>query len=263
MNQLRLSIVYYLNSLPLAWGFVHGEQKGLFDLDFSSPSRCADLLADGSVDIGLIPSIEYQRIPGARVISGLSIASKQQVQSVLLVSKVPAERMQTLAVDNSSRTSIVLLRILLTLKFRAQPTMKSFGPDLEAMLAHSDAALIIGDTALKAGIDDLYRYDLAEEWRVLTGKPFVFAFWGVRPGVNPADPSVFQQSLEYGKTHLDEIVQQQSQTLQLPEHRLHRYLTENINYTLDHENLEGLQLFYQLAAETLGMDTSRSVEFIG
>ncbi len=89
-----------------------------FDLDFSSPSRCADLLADGSVDIGLIPSIEYQRIRGVKVISGLSIASKRQVQSVLLVSKVPAERIQTLAIDNSSRTSIVLLRILLALKYQ-------------------------------------------------------------------------------------------------------------------------------------------------
>ncbi len=129
------------------------------------------------------------------------------------------------------------------------------------MLNHSDAALIIGDTALRAVVDDHYRYDLAEEWKTLTGKPFVFAFWGVRSGVNLADPSVFQQSLAYGETHLDEIVQQQSQTLHLPVYQLHRYLTENINYTLDQENLEGLQLFYQLAADTLGMETTRAVEF--
>jgi chorismate dehydratase len=263
MNRLRLSIVYYLNSLPLAWGFVHGRQRDIFDLDFSSPSRCADLLADGSVDIGLIPSIEYQRIRGAKVISGLSIASKRQVQSVLLISKVPAERIQTVAIDNSSRTSIVLLRILLALKYRTQPTMRSCEPEIEAMLNHSDAALIIGDTALRAVVDDHYRYDLAEEWKTLTGKPFVFAFWGVRSGVNLADPSVFQQSLAYGETHLDEIVQQQSQTLHLPVDQLHRYLTENINYTLDQENLEGLQLFYQLAADTLGMETTRAVEFVG
>jgi chorismate dehydratase len=263
MNRLKLSIVYYLNSLPLAWGFVHGRQRGFFDLDFSSPSHCADLLADGSVDIGLIPSIEYQRIRGAKVISGLSIASKHQVQSVLLVSKVPAERIQTLAIDNSSRTSIVLLRVLLKLKYKAQPTMRSCEPDLGAMLNHSDAALIIGDTALRAVVDDHYRYDLAEEWRMLTGKPFVFAFWGVRAGVNLEDPSVFQESFKYGEAHLDEIVQQQSQKLRLPDFQLHRYLTENINYTLDQENLEGLQLFYQLAAETLGMDTIRAVEFVG
>ena len=86
---------------------------------------------------------------------------------------------------------------------------------------------------------------------------------GFDAGVNLEDPSVFQQSLEYGETHLDEIVQQQSQTLHLPDFQLHRYLTENINYTLDQENLEGLQLFYQLAADTLGMDTTRAVEFVG
>lgn len=261
MNRLKLSIVYYLNSLPLAWGFVHGPQREIFDLDFSSPSRCADLLAAGSVDVGLIPAIEYQRIGGVKVIPGLSISSKQQVQSVLLVSKLPAEKIQTLAIDNSSRTSIVLLRILLKLKYKAQPTMRPCEPELKAMLNHSDAALIIGDSALRAATGDRYRYDLAEEWRILTGKPFVFAFWGVRSGVNLDDPSVFQQSLAYGETHLDEIVQQQSQTLQLPSDQLHRYLTENINYTLDPENLEGLQLFYDLAAETLGMDTTRAVEF--
>lgn len=263
MNRLRLSIVYYLNSLPLAWGFVHGRQSEFFDLDFSSPSRCADLLADRSVDIGLIPSIEYQRIRGVKVIPGLSIASKRQVQSVLLVSKVPAERIRTLAIDNSSRTSIVLLRILLKLKYKARPTLRPCEPELKAMLNHSDAALIIGDTALKAVFEDCYRYDLAEEWRMLTGKPFVFAFWGVREGVNLEDPSVFQESYEYGETHLDEIVQQQSQKLCLPDFQLRLYLTENINYTLDPENLEGLQLFYQLAAETLGMDTTRVVEFVG
>ncbi len=262
MSQLRLSIVYYLNSLPLAWGFVHGPQRGVFDLDFSSPSRCADLLSDGSVDIGLIPSIEYQRIHGVRVISGLSIASKREVQSVLLISKVPVEMIRTLALDDSSRTSVVLLRILLALKFKARPTLRSCEPDLHAMLDHSDAALIIGDTALKASFDGRYCYDLAEEWRNLTGKPFVFAFWGVRLGVTPADTSVFQQSLEYGKTHLDEIVREQSQKLKIPEPRLRHYLTENIDYTLDQENVEGLQLFYQLAAETLGMDTRKTLEFV-
>src|SRR3990170_4606813 len=150
MSRLKLSIVYYLNSLPLAWGFVRGQQRNIFELDFSPPSRCADLLAGGSVDIGLIPAIEYQRIPGVRAVSGLSIASKRDVQSVLLVSKVPAERIETLALDNSSRTSVTLLHILLALRFKTKPSMKSLDPDLEAMLASSDAALIIGDTALKA-----------------------------------------------------------------------------------------------------------------
>ena len=262
MSRLKLSIVYYLNSLPLAWGFVRGQQRNIFELDFSPPSRCADLLAGGSVDIGLIPAIEYQRIPGVRAVSGLSIASKRDVQSVLLVSKVPAERIETLALDNSSRTSVTLLHILLALRFKTKPSMKSLDPDLEAMLASSDAALIIGDTALKARFDGLYRYDLAAEWKALTGKPFVFAFWGVRSGVELDDPSIFRQSLEYGNAHLKEIVLQQSRALQLPEHRLHRYLTENIDYTLDQENLGGLQLFFQLAAETLGTDPPRSIEFI-
>ncbi|MFN8009186.1 MAG: menaquinone biosynthesis protein [Terriglobia bacterium] len=262
MMRLKLSIVYYLNSLPLAWGFLHGDQRSLFDLDFSPPSRCADLLAAGSVDIGLIPSIEYQRIQGVRVIPGLSIAAKQEVESVLLISKVPAEEIRTLALDQSSRTSIILLRLLLALKFKSQPVFYGSPPDPDAMLASFDAALIIGDTALKAGWNFPYQYDLAQEWKELTGKPFVFAFWGVRSGIVAADPKVFQQSLEYGLTHLDEIARQQAQALKLPEDRLRHYLTKNINYTLDQENIEGLQLFYQLTAETLGISCSRPLEFL-
>jgi hypothetical protein len=119
-----------------------------------------------------------------------------------------------------------------------------------------------GPAEAEHGPEPLQIFDLMERWQLLTGLPFVFAFWGVRSGVDLDDPSVFRQSFAYGETHLDEIVQQQSQTLQLPEDQLHHYLTENINYTLDQENLEGLQLFYQLAADTLGMDMTRAVEFV-
>src|SRR2546428_2192245 len=113
MPKLKLSIVYYLNSLPLSWGFIRGQQRELFELDFSPPSRCADLLAQGKVDVGLIPVIEYQRIFGLRIIPGLAVASKNNVRSVLLISKVPIQEIKSLVADTSSRTSVCLLRILL------------------------------------------------------------------------------------------------------------------------------------------------------
>jgi chorismate dehydratase len=262
MNKPRLSIVYYLNSLPLAWGFIHGEQRELCALDFSPPSRCADLLAAGRVDAGLIPAIEYQRIPELRIVPDLAVASKSSVKSVLLISKVPAQKIRTLAADSSSRTSVSLLRILLQCRFRLDPRIQSEMPDLKVMLQKHDAALIIGDAALKAKTDGLFTYDLAEEWRSQTGKPFVFAFWAVRKSSLMRDCSAFQESFQYGRAHLGSIAKEQSPRLNLSENQILRYLTENIDYSLDQENLDGLCLFYRLARETCLVDSLRELEFI-
>jgi chorismate dehydratase len=262
MNKPKLSIVYYLNSLPLAWGFIHGEQHELCALDFSPPSRCADLLSEGRVDAGLIPAIEYQRIPELRIVPDLAVASKLSVKSVLLISKVPARKIRTLAADNSSRTSVGLLRILLQSKFQVDPHIQSQRPDLKEMLQKHDAALMIGDAALKAKADGLFTYDLAEEWRSQTGKPFVFAFWAVRKSSLMRDCSAFQESFQYGRAHLESIAREQSQRLDLSEYQILRYLTENIDYSLDQENLDGLCLFYRLAREYCLLDSLRELEFI-
>jgi chorismate dehydratase len=261
MNKPKLSIVYYLNSLPLAWGFIHGEQCELCALDFSPPSRCADLLSEGTVDAGLIPAIEYQRIPELRIVPDLAVASKSNVKSVLLISKVPARKIRTLAADNSSRTSLGLLRILLQSKFQVDPRIQSEMPNLRAMLQKHDAALIIGDAALKAKTEGLFTYDLAEEWRSQTGKPFVFAFWAVRKSSLMRDCTAFQESFKYGRAHLESIAREQSPRLDLSESEILRYLTENIDYSLDQENLDGLTLFYRLAREYCLLDTLRELEF--
>jgi chorismate dehydratase len=261
MEKHKLSIVYYLNALPLSWGFMRGPQRDVFDLDFSPPSRCADLLARGEADIGLIPVIEYQRVSGLKIVPGLSVASKERVKSVLLISKVPAQRIHTLAADSSSRTSVCLLKILLRTLFKADPVFEARPPDLKAMLEHCDAALLIGDVALKADISHLYCYDLAEQWRMLTGKPFVFAFWGIRGSASLADTAVFDQSYEYGSAQLEEIAAEQSTQLGLPLEMIRTYLTQNIDYSLDEDNLEGLSLFFQLAREHRLIDSVRSLEF--
>ncbi|MCI0420997.1 MAG: menaquinone biosynthesis protein [Acidobacteria bacterium] len=263
MSKPRLSIVYYLNALPLSWGFLRGSERGLFDLDFSPPSRCADLLAKGDVDVGLIPAIEYQRIGGLKIVPKLSVASKHQVKSVLLLSRVPAEQIRTIAADSSSRTSVCLLQILLRARFKIAPAIESHGPDLNAMLRRHDAALIIGDAALKSDSGKLFGYDLAEEWRALTGKPFVFAFWGVRGSVGLPDAAAFQRSFEYGKARSEEIVEEQTRQLELPADLIRSYITENIDYSLDEENLKGLRLFYQLAREYRLIESVRELEFIG
>lgn len=262
MRKLKLAIVCYVNSLPLSWGFIHNRPKDRFELEFSPPALCADKMAAGSVDIGLIPAIAYQRIPNLRIIPNLSVASKGSVRSVLLVSKVPWSRIRTVALDQSSRTSVALLRILLRMRCRLDPTLYSHEPELASMLRRRDAALLIGDAALTAETAGLYRYDLSEAWREETGKPFVFAFWACRADSGMEDGSPFEESYRYGQARLDEIVRRQSRQLRMPTEQIHSYLTRCIDYSLDEENLDGLLHFYRLAREMKLLAETKPLQFV-
>lgn len=262
VRKLKLSIVGYLNALPLSWGFIQNRPKGRFELDFSPPALCADKIAAGSVDIGLIPAIEYQRIPDLGIIPNLSVASKGSVRSVLLVSKVPWSRIRTVALDRSSRTSVTLLRILLRMRFQLDPTLHSHEPDLASMLRRRDAALLIGDAALTADTAGLYRCDLSDAWLEETGKPFVFAFWACRADSGMVDSSPFEESYRYGRAHLDDIVRQQSRQLGMPTEQIHSYLTRCIDYSLDEENLDGLRHFYRLAREMKLIAETKPLQFV-
>lgn len=262
MVKLKLSIVGYLNALPLSWGFIQNQPESVFELDFSPPALCADKIAAGAVDISLIPTIEYQRIPDLRIIPNLAVAAKRRVHSVLLVSKVPLSRIESIALDRSSRTSVVLLQILLRTRFHLNPRLHFHEPDLTPMLLHHDAALLIGDAALTVDTRGLHRYDLAEVWREETGKPFVFAFWACRAESHLKDCSPFEESYRYGKSHMDDIAQQQSRQLGLPAEQVLSYLTRYIDYSLDQENMAGLLLFYQLARELELTPQFKGLEFV-
>ena len=262
MFKLRLSIVGYLNSLPLSWGFIHNQSKDVFDYDFSPPSLCADQIAVGSVDVGLIPAIEYQRITNLKIVPNLSVASKRKVSSVLLISKVPIQKVNSIALDKSSRTSVALLQILLKIRFKLNPLVTSHEPDLKKMLHYNDAALLIGDSALTANITGLYHYDLSEEWRNETGKPFVFAFWAIRTESGLTSSTQFLESYHYGVSHLKDIVKQQSRKLSLPQKQISNYLKHCIDYYLDEENLDGLLLFYELANQLGIIKGNRKLKFI-
>ncbi len=259
----RLSIVSYLNSLPLGWGFLHGEQRGIFDLFFSVPSACADALSSNQAAIGLLPAIEYQRIAELTIIPGISLASKNSVASVLLISRVPFEKIRSLASDTSSRTSLAMLKILFLEKTGQLPVLIQHPPDLSSMLENHEAAMIIGDSALRARKNGFHVYDLAEEWIRMTGFPFVFAFWAVRGELAVPEKEAFQSSFEFGRQHLDEISREQSPLLGIPQADILRYLTWNMNYSLDEDNLCGLRHFYHLAGKHGIIQTISPLKFIG
>ena len=248
----RISIIDYLNAAPLNYGFKHGLGFEHFHLKFQVPSLCADKLRDGQVDAGLISSIEYLRIPDLRIVPGLCIASPKRVRSVVILSKVPPEQITSLALDTSSRTSVVLAQLLLRERYGVTPAVTDMGPDLGAMLADHDAALMIGDAAMRAPKQGLFVLDLAEEWHAWTGLPFVFALWLIRKdapelplpgGVAP----FFHKSLEIGLAQLPAIVEEARRTIGWTKIELQEYLTENISYTLGEAERESLALFFEKA----------------
>jgi chorismate dehydratase len=263
MGRLRVSAISFLNTAPLMWDFEHptDANRGIlndFDISYTVPSQCAQALQDGTADIGIIPSISFATISGLAVLPDVAIASKNAVRSILLVHKKPIEQVRTVALDTSSRTSVALTRILLS-KFFPGPEREylSMTPNVEAMLSACDAGLLIGDAALQVNRSEFQALDLAEEWRRLTGKPFVFAFWAVRMGALAGATrgydlgEVFSESRDHGldPQNLDVIAREWAPRIGLNEDEVRRYVLENIHYSLDPENCEGLDLFYSYAHE--------------
>jgi len=256
MSPLRVSAIRYLNTAPLMWDFEYGsrspELRRHYRLDYTIPSRCAQLLAEGSADVGIIPVAAYTTIPGLRIVPDVAIASKGAVRSILLISRRPLDQIQTVALDSSSRTSAALVQVLLRMQNR-DVRFAPAEPNLDAMLRKHDAALLIGDPALQVDRTEYETWDLAEQWRNLTGKPFVFAFWAVREDGAAEDElarvaEVFRESRDEGLRHVPEIAEQWSPKLSIPQEAVHSYLTENIHYYLDSESVSGMKLFFELAA---------------
>jgi chorismate dehydratase len=272
MARLRISAISFLNTAPLMWDFEHGERARVlsryFDLSYTLPSRCAEELKAGTADIGIIPVAAYTTIPELVVIPGVSIAAKNAVRSILLISKVPVEKIRNVATDDSSRTSAALVEIFLRKFVGIAPGFSRQKPDLDQMLKWHDAALLIGDPALQVSTVGYHVYDLAELWRHWTGRPFVFAFWAVRkaaletlaPEISLAQ--IFQQSRDRGVEHIPDIVSKWAAPLRLPESLVDAYLRNNVDYSLDAENLEGLRLYFRYAAELKILPPAPEIQFL-
>ena len=262
MPKLRVGIVNYLNSKPLAWGFLKGHHADLFAPSYHPPALVARLLGQGNLDIGLIPSIEVQRIPNLRVLPDMCVGAKQEVRSVVLVSRGPVEDIRRVALDLNSRTSSTLVRILLRERWGLDPEYLHERPDPERMLSEADAALIIGDPALRLDREKYHVVDLAAEWKTLTGLPFVFAVWAVRPEVEiPELPFYFKSSLRYGLSSLDILVREAAAELGLDTSEVRTYLTENLHFFLRSEEIEGLEEFYRRAHSHGLILEPRPIEF--
>ncbi len=292
MAKLRVSVVEYLNTAPLVWGFTDGPLAGRYDLNFTVPSLCAESVRRGSSDIGIIPAIEYQRMEGVVAFADMAIASKREVRSLLVVSKRPIDRVRTMALDTSSRSTAALVRLLAKHRWKIEPEFFDAAPDPSAMLERADAALVIGDPALRVSVkmdalhaktpsagdpcctDDpdaapvpgvrmLFVYDVVSEWRAWTGLPAVLAFWVARRDVaTPEIAADFLASKLYGTSRIPEIARQASDQLQLPEEAIVSYLRDNINFDLDEENLASLDRYYRECAALGLIDRVRPLDLV-
>jgi chorismate dehydratase len=352
VTKLRISVVQYLNTAPLVRGFTHGSLHGKYDLSFTVPSQCAETLRTGAADIAIIPAIEYPRIVSQGVpltiLPNLAIASKERVRSLLLISKVPVRQARRIALDASSRSTQALVKILAAKRWQLSPEFlepakpanddsdflvaaqriapaerprKASSPaTVSAMLADADAALIIGDAALRiaiaaeaigvkpgpdaewlapvsvlsdspvaaqyvaqaegalkasssaspaAPLRQIHIYDVVKEWWHLTEKPAVLAVWAVRnesfpDNLIPDDLIVdFLASRDFGLTQISQIAAEAAQQMRLPEKELRLYLEKNIDYTLDPENLQGLQRFWELSSALRLIGPLQSVAIAG
>ena len=249
-RKLRVGAVNYLNTKPLVERLP--ELVPEIDLSLDLPSRLADSMRAGELDIGLIPVVEYLRAGDYSFVPDVSIATRGPVLSVTLFSRVPWDRITTLALDVGSRTSAALTRILLEKRFGVRPRLETLPMGVSPDDVSADAVLLIGDRAMAACLPGFaYAYDLGQEWADYTGHPMVFAVWAVRPGVELSPDTVlaFQKARDLGLAEAGKIAAREAPLLGLDAGFCRRYLTNILYYHLGPRELAGLRLYADFAGE--------------
>ena len=258
---VRVGAVSYLNARPLVRGLERSPER--FDVRFDLPSRCASLLHSGAIDLGLIPSIEY--LGGDyRVVPGIGVVSDGAVASVAMFTRVPVSGIRSVALDTSSRTSVALLKVLCARYFRIVPAFVSAGPDLQAMIADADAALLIGEPALLARYEPLglQKIDLGAAWKEMTGLPFVYAFWAGAPGIlTSGDVRLLQAARDEGRRESDDVAAQYFAGEPEKQELGAAYLRECIRYDIGERECAAMERFFALAAEVGAAPPRRQLRF--
>jgi predicted solute-binding protein len=244
----KICAVNYLNTVPLVWGMLHGPQRERVELSFATPSVCAGVVGKGAVHLGLNPIAEIAR-QNLEVVPGYGIACRGAVRSILLVSQKPLKQIQTLATDSGSRTSVELARVILRELYGVEPALQPHQPELEEMLAVCDAALLIGDAALKIDPYTLpYQVlDLGAEWYALTGLPMVFALWSGRSVMPSRLGDVLEASYRFGHANIGQIVNAEWQARHVTRDLAYEYLTSYIRYEIGDEEWKGAEAFLELS----------------
>ena len=264
MDKFRLAASSYLNSAPLIWSFLHGSHRGSVEFVEAVPARCAQLLAESVVEGALVPVIEYQRIAGGSLVPNVCVGSRKEVLSVVLVSRdKQLEEIRSVALDESSRTSATLVKIVFREFLDREPEWTTRAPNIEEMLDKNDAALIIGDPGMGFRRRGLNVWDMAGLWKQYTGLGFVFAMWMVREEtIQRARTVDFSGARDEGVAHLEEIVASYQDRIPMSVEELRNYLTENIVFNVDESMEKGLRLYFELAFKHKLIDSIKELRFI-
>jgi len=247
-SRVKVGAVSFLNTKPLIYTLSSEE----IELSFDVPSRLADDLKAGHLDVAIIPIIEYFRAADElyRILPHISISSRGAVRSIQLFSRIPIPEIRRVALDTSSRTSRTLVQILLAEKYQIYPEFISCLPTVHPRSVDTDATLLIGDAALRRLGSTEYALDLGAEWQELTGLPFVYACWVVRDGVELRNiTQALLEAKESGIARIPEIARVEAEKLGLPEELCQDYLTHRISFDLGDAEIAGLMKFYEFAVK--------------
>jgi chorismate dehydratase len=262
----RIAASSYLNTAPLIWSFIHGSQREQVELfTDTAPARCAEMLLNGEVDAALVPIIEYQRIPDIAIIPDVCVGSRTAVRSVVLVTrKNNLKKVESVALDESSRTSVTLVKIIFREFLGFEPKWATSAPDLKLMLAQADAALIIGDPAMTIPREEFRVFDLATLWHEFTGFGFVFAMWmASKDAVERVRSIDFAAARDEGVANLADIERTYVERIGLSEGEIRSYLTENIVFRVDEEMRNGLERYFELARKHGLIGSAKELVFVG
>jgi chorismate dehydratase len=253
--EIRIGAVSYLNTKPLVYGLA--ERLPGAEISYEVPSRLADRLASGELDVALIPSVEFFQHPEYEIVSDACIGCRGPVRSVKLLSRVPLEGIRTLALDEGSRTSVALVRILLKERFGLRPELAPLpiasGAGCQPIPLEADAMLLIGDRAIHSPAGQWNTvWDLGEEWNRWAELSFVFAMWTARPGLDRAllaeVDAAFRAARDDGLAHLPQIAEREAAPIGLTARECLSYLRDNLYFYLGQREQAGLDLFYRHAA---------------
>ncbi len=244
-NKIRVSAVSYLNAQPFVHGLKQSKELGRMILELDQPAECARKLINKEADIGLVPVVMIEQIPEAQIISDYCIGADGEVASVLLLSNSPMNEIHTIVMDNESRTSVKLAKLLARHYWKIEPNWIDEKEIDLAMLNGNTAAVVIGDRALSIRDSYRYKYDLALEWKKFTGLPFVFACWVSNTAIDYDFLATFNRALKYGLDNRDELLG----LLGDVNFDLRKYLTQNIQYNLDDEKRKGMKNFLSLSKQ--------------
>ncbi len=248
-QQLQIGAVSYLNSRPLIEGLTELLPSANLVLDY--PSRLADSLSAGCLDVALIPSVEYFRRPGYEVVSDACVAARGEVLSVKLYCRVHPGNIRRLALDEGSRTSAALTKVILADRYGVIPQTEPLKMESTTLDSSADAVLLIGDRAMHNPDESFVEVmDLGQVWYDWTGLPFVFAMWVARQEASTDGiDEVLSHARDLGLERIAGIAAEEAPRLGLTQAVAHRYLTKNLHYYMSSAERSGLKLFCELAAQ--------------